>query len=126
MSQLDTSSESDNSEVSFSGVDAGLSRVQKSKMTIISDEDDEDDVVLNENTNETDNDNHHTSSMNIVLQSIENNKRSDILGNNAISCPMSSFQTSDDNSQIPDAIRPDQTMSISSDILRLKSFCIHH
>ena len=59
-----------------------------------------------------------------ILQTIENNKQS--LGNKAVSCPMSSFQTSPNNSQqIPDAIGPDQSMSISSDILRLESFCIH-
>ena len=71
---------------------------------------------------ETDDDNYHTSSMNIVLPTIENNKRSQ--ADLAISCPMSSFQTSTKNSQIPHV--PDLSMSISSDILRLKSFCMNH
>ena len=74
--------------------------------------------------NETHSHDHHTSSLNIVLQTIENNKQS--LGNKTVSCPMSSFRTSPNHSQqIPDAIGPDQSMSISSDILRLESFCIH-
>ena len=72
--------------------------------------------------NETNSCDHRTSSLNIVLQTIENNKQG--LGNKAVSCPMSSFQISPNNSQqIPDAIGPDQSMSTSSEILRLESFC---